>query len=274
MKAAVAVSVMGLFLAGCAWTPDRDNAHDPDSPYFELPPPPNRAPVIGAVRVTTDSRQEFEITVFYAFEASCTVTDPDNNLYYDSVRVRLDTVALGFMQYDPSRKEFVILRTEVDLDVQDFTEFRNDTVWVEARDDSHAVSRAFTQFPATTSPPQILFPRTVWFDSVYTSYPALRWYSGSRPGDSYSVRVLFEDIFVVWDTSGLPTTVDSVVVTDSLWTAAATPSVFYSWYLTVTDEHGQRATGLPGLFKVYVPPPHLKETGPLADARLEPKRSE
>lgn len=249
--------IVGVALAGCAWDPKRDNPVDPTSPYYTPPPAPNRAPEIDTVFVHTHT-QASELNPFHSFDLTAHVTDIDGNLDYSDVRAQVDTFNLGQMSFEPTWDEFNISRTQNDFPFQNLHDLEGTVVLITAYDDSGAHDQSTILFPTPISdPPEILYPEGSPVDPVNITNDSVRlgWqlWSGAEGSHRFSVSVLYRNIFLAWDTSGLLPADTFVVVTDSLRPASIDPSIYYTWYLTVTDGNGNSITSLPGYFR-YFPP--------------------
>lgn len=248
--------------AGCSWSPSRDNPIDPGSPYYEKPPQRNRPPRIDSVFVTTNCRSS-ELNPFCTFDIVAQLSDSDNNVRFDSIVATVDTYSLGPMIFDPtySRPEtlwFRVTRSQDDFPNNNLNELEGKTVRVSALDDSSATNVLTVLFPAPLdSPPPIVgFPHgdsvrpdTIWSDSVHLGWDL---WPGPDLNHTFSVSVLYKNIFMIWDTASLARLDTFVRVTAPLQ-PSTDGSLFYTWYLTVTDSRGNQITSLPGYF-LYFPP--------------------
>ncbi|MDD5088906.1 MAG: hypothetical protein PHI18_08940 [bacterium] len=252
MRLFVLIILGGLIAAGCSWTPERDNPKDPASSFYIEPPQANRAPRVEQVQATTHI--QIANDDFYATEIAAILSDPDNNLQYDRVSAVIGEIALGYMSFDGERGLFVLEFSENDLPGVRWPEDLGlDTIRVTAVDDSGAVGSGWAVYyvPDSQPIPSVRYPPTNEVP-VYTFQPWLSWHSWGTPtdGHTYSVRVnLYEQL--MWDTTGLPATQDSVRVTRTLLSSAEDPSRHYSWYLTVIDARGDTRTSRPGLFSCF-----------------------
>jgi hypothetical protein len=253
---------------GCSWTPSRDNPVDPRSPVFVTPTVPNRPPVISTVRTITDCEQTYERT-FCAFEVTCRIDDPDLNVIFDSLQAQIDTIPLGKLTFNPVLGEFFIRKTQDDLPAGSLFAYARDTVWVRATDDSGSTTRGWTVFqdPLTQPPLAIVHPGGgAGIDtSVRSIHPSLGWilWDGTTANHTFGVTVKYQDVYTVWDTTGLPATDTTAIVTANLLsTSEWGNSTWYSWHVTVTDDRGNRLSSQPGFFYIFT-------TGGLTDP---PKR--
>jgi len=212
------------------------------------PPQANRTPLVEQVRATTHI--QISNTDFYATEITARVSDPDNNLRFDSVSAVIGAEMLGRMSFDGERGLFVLQFSGNDFPGVNWRDyFDQDTIRVTAIDDSlaTAIGEAVYNCPETL-PPILRYP--IVEDDWVSLRPVLSWHSWGTPSDghTYSVRVfLYEQL--MWDTTGLPAEVDSVKVTRTLPNSREDSSRKYTWYLTVFDERGDTRTSRPGLFR-------------------------
>ena len=276
LRILAAVLVVG-WICGCAWTPSRDNPVDPASPYYEKPPQRNRAPVIDTVFVVTECRAS-ELNPFCIFDVVAEITDADRNLNYNSVLVTIlmdtaSTMTLGLMVYYPERDQFILTRSQNDFPNENLDQLVGRPVRVSISDDSGSVATRSVSFPQPVRDPAplITFPhgQPVVPDEIHSDTVRLSWdyWTGpDREHSLFSTAVFFKNIYMVWDTSGLLPTDTFTVVTDTLEPSTFDQSIFYTWYLTVTDSRGNRLTSQPGYF-YYFPP-----TEP--PAMLRPEHSE
>jgi hypothetical protein len=133
-------------------------------------------------------------------------------------------------------------------------------VQVSASDDSNAQGQSpglLFPAPVYTPQPHIVYPEGSSTSPVIIADDSVRlgWqlWSGGNGSHHFSIEVLYKNIFLDWDTSGLMPSDTFVVVTDTLRPASIDPSIFYTWYLTVTDFQGNSITSTPGYF-YYFPP--------------------
>jgi hypothetical protein len=261
-----------LAVSGCSWNPDRDNRFDPNSRYYVTPPVRNHSPEIRALHMITNCRERSNN--FCAFELHGRLYDADNNILYDSTATYLDTLFLGRPAFDPVSGEFVIERTQDDFPGQDLAQYIGDTLWMTVVDDSGAHARQWTVFHAPADNfPHAIYPRPAdpSIDTVRTSHPMLVWQrwngepaacrdtSQCRDGCPYSVQIFFRDLYLVWDTTDVCATVDTIYVGDSLRSSNLEPNIFYTWYLTATDRVGNLMTSKPGTIYILLP------TGQMSD---------
>ncbi len=263
-------------ICGCAWTPGRDNPVDPASPYYEKPPQRNRAPVIDTVIVVTDCRLS-EPNPLCSVDIVAAVSDSDRNVDYSLVlaTIILDsthTMTVGYMAYDPERNQFLITRSQNDFPNETLNDMVGRTVVVSVVDDSGATDVNSAIFPQPVLGPllQITFPQglPVVPDEIHGDTVRLSWeYWPVSQTHTFGASVYYKNIYMVWDTAGLMRTDTFVVVTRPLQ-PSEDESIFYTWYLTVTDSRGNRLTAQPGYF-YYFP-----DTEPPAMLRPEDSKLE
>lgn len=244
-----------IILISCSWTPDRDNPIDPHSPYYETPPQRNRPPEILDIKMITDCGNSL-VSAMCAFEVTCRIEDPDRNVAFDSVQVRIDTLDLGSMSFDPRLGAFFLRKAQGDFG-QPLDVFVGDTIFITVADDSGAIARAWTIFhEPVRNWPVLRNPQDG--DEVFDYTPALSWdyWTHGNNTHRFSVAVLHQTS-VVWDTSGLLPSDTSVVVTDSLRDSRQI-EIEYLWHLTVTDGRGNRITSLQNRFTVLPPEDSLR----------------
>lgn len=250
------VVVVSIGLAGCAWDPKRDNPVDPTSPYYTPPPPRNRAPEVDTIVVRTH-KQWSDVNPLYSFDLIARVSDPDGNLDFSNVQAQVSTFQLGPMTFDPVPGEFRLHRSQIDFPSEDLNQLIGTVVQISAHDDSAARDESSILFPTPLREPepQILYPQGNPVEPVQIISDSVRlgWqlWSSAEGDHRFSVSVLYRNIFTDWDTVGLMPTDTFVVVTDSLLPASIDPSIYYTWYLTVTDGLGNTITSLPGYFRYF-----------------------
>jgi len=259
---------LAAFAAGCSWNPDRDNKFDPNSRYYVTPPVRNHPPEIPDLHMITNCRARSNN--YCAFELHGRLYDADNNILYDSTAAYLDTIYLGRPAFDPVSGEFVIERTQDDFPSQNLGDFVGDTLWMTVVDDSGAHARQWTVFHAPPNNyPSVIYPKVPepggGIDTVHSSHPMLVWQpwngepvachdtSGCTNGCPYSVQIFFRDLYLVWDTTDICATVDTIYVGDSLRSSNLEPHLFYTWYLTATDRVGNHMTSKPGTIYIELP---------------------
>jgi hypothetical protein len=248
------LAILTAVLSGCTWSPTRDNKVDPASPYYDPALLPNRAPRIDSLSIVTDCLANVYAD-YCAFEVRCSVSDADNNLMYNEIMARLDTIELGPMSYDPELGYFYLRREQSDFSWDNLRVFEFDTVRVSVRDDSGATDSKWVLFPRIDrNYPQIQEPdgTPTFPDTVFQDQTTLRWSQWRETGGDYfySVAVYLEEAILVWDSTGIASDCTSVVVGDSLLPSYIVPYL-YKWYLSVTDEVGNRRTAQPSYFFVY-----------------------
>ena len=270
MRVATAILTFSLVLVGgCAWSPSRDNPVDPASPYYQPPPTQNRPPVIDTLSVITDCVDD-RLSYTCAFEARCQVTDLDNNLLYDSVMARLDTLELGPMSFDPQHGYFYLRRSQSDFVYGDLSVFQDRPFYVTVHDDSGATSTRFQLFPAVRLDwpvPDHPTGDATYPDTVFSYVAAVGWWPwGAFNGrHTYSIALYWNESTLVWDTSGISAADTSAIIGDSLLPSFVIRNP-YKWYLTVIDELGNRMTAEPQYFVAYpVGEPPVRAPKPKAD---------
>lgn len=256
MRIVAMLSVAWIIAGGCAWTPERDNPVDPGSPFYVEPPQANRAPQVEQVRATTHI--QISNTDFYTTEITALISDPDNNLRFDSVSAVIGSQALGRMSFDGERGLFTLQFSGNDFPGVNWRDYFDlDTIRVTAIDDSLAMASGWAVYNCPEVLPPILRYPIVEEDWV-SLRPVLNWHSWGTPSDghAYSVRVfLYEQL--MWDTTGLSAELDSVKVTRTLPSSSEDSSRKYTWYLTVLDARGDTRTSRPGLFRCAAQPDTL-----------------
>jgi hypothetical protein len=261
MKVLVAAVLLMVLAVGCAWTPDRDNRVDPASRFYDPPPARNRPPVIDTLRMITDCENN-PFSNFCSFEVICRASDPDRNLYYDSVFSYMmspasDSVALGILAYDPGRGEFFVRRSQNDFPGENLNDFRDYAIWAVVLDDSGATARGHIPFRESSGQwPAPVFPAPHSdYDTVYTPHPKLSWqfWNGPTGDHTFSVTVFDQYNLVVWDTAGLSARDTTTIVTQNLRSSQVIDNP-YSWRLTVTDGSGDRLTSRPAYFVAWFAP--------------------
>ncbi len=250
----IALFLLLALASGCSWTPSRDNQVDPNSPYYQSPPTPNRPPVIDSLSVVTDCVDD-RLAYTCAFEARCQVTDPDNNLLYSSVLARLDTIDLGPMSFDPQNGYFYIRRSQSDFRFDDLSVFQNRPFYVTVTDDSGATDTRTQLFPAVRLDwpvPEHPLGDATYPDTVYSYVASAGWWPwGDFSGHyTYSIELYWNEATLVWDTSGISPADTTAIIGDSLRPSFVIRNP-YKWYLTVVDELGNRMTAEPQYFVVY-----------------------
>lgn len=196
------------------------------------------------------------ISAFCAFEVTCRVSDPDRNVTFDSVQVRLDTLQLGSMSFDPVIGAFFLRRSQGDFGGP-LDQFVGDTIFVAVVDDSGATAQAWTVFHEPVRDWPVL-RNPLDGDEVFDYTPTLSWdfWTHGNNTHRFGVSVLHQTS-VVWDTSGLLPADTAVTVTDSLRDSQQI-EIEYLWHVTVTDGRGNRITSLQNRFTVLPPPDTLR----------------
>ncbi len=258
-----------LFLHGCAWSPERDNAVDPDSPFYSTPPQANRPPEIASMAVVTDC-------IFDVFASACgfeiraAITDADQNLDFRSVLVEYEPEPqtaiwepIGLMSYSAERGYFVIHRTQFDFPGDDLEPLVGDSFRVTVRDDSGARAERGDNLPEPrTDFPTIIEPKDQQL--VATRTPLLIWFPWSDDPTSnhfYDVAVYLQGYALVWDTLRLPADSDTIQVTEPLLSSSEEEGIFYGWTVTVEEPRGNRMTSEMGFFRVVAPAPEGTASG-------------
>jgi hypothetical protein len=231
---------------GCDWTPVRDNTVDEKSPYY-VPGP--RPPQVDSVRAVTDTRAYPFGQILYMFEVYCKITDPDYNLVPDSLRAFADTIFVGKVTYNPDVDRFYLRCTPESLPGINFLDLFNSVIRVQAVDSAGARDSADTRFNPLLSPwPTVRYP---FGDTLATRDLQLGWndWNGGRL-HTYSISILKQNVYTIWDTSELAGTDTVLAVPYDQWEDSnVSPWVFYSWYLTVVDNFGNRITGEQATFR-------------------------
>lgn len=247
----IAVVILGLLtmmLSSCKWTPQRDNPKDPLSSFY-VPPPITRAPEIDTLFMTTDCVFEPQ-TSFCAFEIVCLAFDVNEYVRYDSVVAHVDTIFLGDLEYDPSRRVFFLHLDEQSIPgnvIIDDLVGRPLIVNVYDISEEKVSSRSISFIAPLLDPrPMILGPKEYEWT---TPHPRLHWnyWNGARP-HTFSVELKRNDS-VIWDSSGILSSDTTVIVTDSLHNSSDAHWL-YSWRLTVITDQDNRITSAPAYFWV------------------------
>jgi hypothetical protein len=252
-----------LLIAGCAWNPTRDNPVDPKSTSYVPPAQPNRPPVIDTIIVVTDCHGS-NFAYYCSFSIICRIHDLDQNLLFDSVFADIQTdsmpyIELGRLSYDVTQDAFVGVYGQNEFPDHDFSDLRNDPVRVWAYDDSTATVSRSIGFPTPqTRWPSLVHPKDN--AEVNDVHPQLGWYpwNPSTNDYTYDVKVYYQGWSLVWDTTGLPASDTSVVVSASLVSADVISEIYHVWQLTVNDRDGNRITAIPAVFQVIVPRQPIK----------------
>jgi hypothetical protein len=254
MKKLLILCLLSSLLAGCKWTPERDNSLDPKSPFYSPLPPNNRAPSIDSAWVNSDCRRSLR-NDFCAFIVSCRISDPDDNLLYDSVMLRVDTLDFGKMYFNPESRDFSLRISQNEFPNDNYSPYLNRAIWIKAVDDSLGVDSAVTLFlaPLTDPWPELSHPVS-FFDTQRVENPTLAWRFWINPDGphTFAVSVYDQYQFLVWDTAGLPASDTSVVVSERLIPSNLDPGRHYQWFVTVKDVLGNRVSSLPGEFKIFI----------------------
>lgn len=243
-----------LIIVGCQWEPDRDNTVDPKSSFYIIPPQPNRPPTISDLAALTDSRKILVGGDIYTFEVKCRITDPDFNLIPDSILAYASnqTKLLGQMTFNPEKERFYLLVTPDRFPNENIRELFNSNITVVAVDSALARHDTTAYFnPLVDFWPTIRYPVA---DTLDTLHPRLSWneWNGGR-AHTFSLDVWKMNLYSIWDTSGLQRTDTALTVPyNGFQDATTSPHIFYSWYLTVVDTFGNRITGIPGNFWIFL----------------------
>ena len=262
MKCYQALGLVLMLVAGCSWSPLRDNTSDPRSPFFVQG---NRPPSIDSIRMITDCYQK-DLGNFCAFEAYAWISDPDRNILYDSIMASMitlasETLALGRMTFNPDVSGFSIRVLESQMPTGTLTNYVGDSILVTVRDDSGAVALRKVEFHDLDMRwPTIVHPKGYDTPDILTAqYPQLGWdYWQSCQNDphTFSITVVQEHLNTAWDTSGLAATPatcltdTSAIIGDYLDPGGPDGGITYSWYLTVITRRGDRITAKPGNFYI------------------------
>jgi hypothetical protein len=254
MRPLILILVLACVVGGCDWTPVRDNAVDEKSPYYVPPPWVNRPPQVRNVSALTDCRANSAGANLYMFEVLSDIVDPDYNLIPDSLRAFADTIYVGTLVYNPDVQHFYVRVTPESLPGVNIETLFNSIVTVKVADSGGARDSAQARFNPLLQPwPTVRYPSG---DSLGSRIVRLGWndWAGGRL-HTYSISVWKENLYVVWDTSGLAGT-DTVLAEVSFqdWEDShVAPWVFYAWYLTVVDNFGNRITGDQAVFRIWLP---------------------
>ncbi|MCX6601737.1 MAG: hypothetical protein NT025_09285 [bacterium] len=249
MRLLISLLMTACLAGGCDWTPVRDNTVDERSPYYV----PGGPPHVEDVRALTDTRAYPFGQILYMFEISCKITDPDYNLVPDSLRAFADTIFVGQVTYNPDADRFYLRCTPESLPGINFLDLFHSVIRVQAVDSAGARDSADTLFNALLSPwPAVRYPLG---DTLNTRELRLAWndWNGLRI-HTYSISILKQNVYTIWDTSGLAGTDTVLTVPYDDWDGV-NPWVFYAWYLTVVDNSGNRITGEQAVFQFHLAAP-------------------
>lgn len=255
MREALYSILLSAVLAGCAWTPERTNPYDPNSPLFVDPPVPNTPPTIDALVIRTEC-VNFIAEDLCNIKLVAVIPDPDDNLNMDSVIVYItnpDDVVLYFgkLVYSPLDATWSLTKYETELD-SSAEDYVGSLLTVIATDDSGATAMDTIRIPG-----------------MFTDYPTLNWPNGSDhcicPGirdfswnrwtgegqlSAMELRFYYKNIE---QSAALTTPV--TVLNDTFQTVNADfrpadndVSEFYGWRLFVTDQNGNTAGSASALF--------------------------
>lgn len=243
--------------AGCGWLPERDNPRDPESSFYQEPPPPNVAPEIDTVYMVTDCRNHIS-GQFCAFTVYSHIADENGNLDFDHILARAhltnETIELGNLNYDPDSRTFSLFRTQNDFANQTLNPLIGRPLEVVAWDhESLYVSETIIFQEPLTRFPLMIHPLDE--DHVPTVHPTLGWayWGDTLSAQTFDVSVYLQGYFLEWDTVGLSAADTAVTVTAELQASNSEPQIFYTWTLTAVDERGNRATAKPQNFSVLIP---------------------
>jgi len=255
MRLLISLLIAACLAVGCDWTPVRDNTVDERSPYYVPPPRANYPPHVEDVRALTDSRAYPFGQVLYMFEVYCKITDPDYNLVPDSLRAFADTIFVGTVRYNADVDRFYLRCTPESLPGINFLDLFNSVVRVQAVDSAGARDDTTTRFNPLLSPwPAVRYPLG---DTLNTRELRLAWndWNGGRI-HTYAISILKQNLYTIWDTSGLAGTDTVLAVPYDQWEDSnVSPWVFYAWYLTVVDNFGNRITGEQAIFRFHLAAP-------------------
>ena len=256
MRWLVCLLIAACLAGGCDWTPVRDNPVDEKSAYYVPPPRPNYPPLVGDLQAITDVRANFTGAHLFMFEVLCSIADPDFNLIADSLMAFADTIYLGTLVYNPEVQRFYIRCTPESLPGVNIENLFNSIIMVKAADSAGARDSADARFNPLLEPwPTVRYP---FGDTLRTRELRVGW--NDWPGGrlhTYSVSVWKENLYVIWDTTGLAGTDTVLTVPYDEWEDSnVSPWVFYAWYLTVVDNFGNRITGDQATFRFLLPELH------------------
>jgi hypothetical protein len=255
--AALAGIMSAAGLSSCSWVPERDNPRDPESQFYQEPPPPNLAPVIDTVYMFTECRNHL-LGLFCSFSILSVVYDENDNLDFDHVNVEIQLrdstwLSLGNMDYDADVQSFSLSKTQDDFSNQSLEQLVGRPVHVTARDHNGLSDEATLIFqePLTRLP---LMGHPLDNDVVPVRQPILGWayWGDTTAAQTFDVSVYLQGYFLAWDTVGLLASDTSVVVGAELLTSNTEPHIFYTWTLTAV-ERGNRITAKPQNFSVVIP---------------------
>ncbi len=248
-RIAFLVFLAAIYLAGCDWSPLRDNPRDPGASNFDGPPE------IRQLRFETHCR-EFMLD-FCDLKVIADIYDPDGISTLDSAWLTLGERALGQMHYDAAEDNFSLMlyefteqlpgKLETYMDSVFTVFFMDDAGYIIQKSDS--ISEPNRSYPGPRSPGDQFYPP----DTVRTYWPCFEWarYIWGR-AFTYSINCyLNPENRVIWNSEGLPDSCTMVCVElpDSL-DNLGDPDFYYSWTVSVVDGDGNSATSLPFHFVV------------------------
>ncbi len=255
MKEWLYTLALATIVAGCAWTPERANPYDPDSPLYVDPPIPNSPPVITSIRANTQC-------VNFSTEDQCDiritarVADADNNVNLDSVVAIITdfqdvTHFFGKLTYNPVDLTWALNRHETELD-SSAEQHVGSLITVVATDDSGATAIDSVEFPS-------LFREYVTLnwpdDPAHCTCPDFRDFSWDRwTGEgqlsAMELRFYFRNFEEVPSLTikheALQDTFHTVI--EDFVPSDSNSTIFYGWRLFVFDQSGNGCGSASGGF--------------------------
>ena len=237
-------------LAGCNWSPPRDNLRDPGSSDYDGPP------VIQ--RVWIETRCQLFAMDYCGMDIYANVYDPEGISTLDTAWVYLDEDCLGQMQYDAAENRFVLSLDENSNELPDRLEnylgaefivrFRDDVGY--AIQESVQITRVIRNYPRPEWPAE---PEAIVVCT--TQHPRFQWrqYFVAWPF-TYAVHCYLDpNNYLLWDSCGIQSDCTNVLLdgNDSLENSID-PNIWYSWTVSVVDSAGDKATSQRFRFVVSV----------------------
>lgn len=258
IKTTIGLLILIGISTSCSWIPERDNSRDPESQFYQEPPPPNFAPVIDTVSMYTECRGHVQGNVC-TFTVLAEISDSNNNLDFHHVSVQIllldsSLFELGNMSYDAELESFSLFKTQEEFEGNSISQFVGRPVVVTAQDHEGLTDGASLLFEEPLDrPPLPIHPLNN--DVVPTQHPTLGWayWGDTTSTQTFNVAVYLQGFIVAWDTIGMLASDTMVVVGAELLPSNADPQLFYTWTLTVVSEQGNRITTTPINFSVVIP---------------------
>ncbi|MBL0059942.1 MAG: hypothetical protein IPP40_00170 [bacterium] len=237
-------------MAGCAWTPERANPYDPDSPLYIEPPISNRPPQVLGLSIRTNC-------VNFATEDLCGVNilariaDPDSNLRIDEVVATVNDRFFGRLTYVPTDTLWVLAKQGTELD-SGAVRYYNSLIRVSVSDDSGATDSDTTRFPLLfTDYPEVHWPDFI-DDIVCDECRDFSWdrWTGQGQAREFEMRFYFLNFdlvpsLTIHDISPQDT---FITVDRNFVSSDSNSTIFYGWRLFVIDQNGNSAGSIPGGF--------------------------